>query len=116
MAGIIGNNKLNQKGYLLIESLVAFSILSLCMAIYIPFIVGMLEKIDAEKTAVEMHRIQYEQVQKIAQHQIIDKTWRTGGEVFTIEETTITAQKGVRIKHGEEEIFIEILSFQASNP
>jgi type II secretory pathway pseudopilin PulG len=116
VAGIIGNKKLNQKGYLLIESLVAFSILSLCMAIYIPFIVSMLKKVDAEKTTVEMYRIQYEQVQKIEQLQTTDNTWRTGGKVFTIEQITTTAQKGVRVKYEKEEISIEILSFQKVNP
>jgi len=116
VVGINGNKKLNQKGYLLIESLVAFSILSLCIALYIPFILGMLKKVDAEKTAVEMYRIQYEQVQKIEQQQSTDKTWTTGGKVFTIEQTTNNAQKGVRVKHGEEEIFIKVLSFQIFNP
>ena len=78
MVDIIGNKKLNQKGYLLIESLVAFSILSLCMDFYLPFVVSMLKKVEAEKIAVEMHRIQYEQVQKIEQHQPINQTWKTG--------------------------------------
>lgn len=108
--------KINQKGYLLIESLVAFSILSICIAMYLPFVVGMLKKVDAEKTAVEMYRIQYEQLQKIEQQQPIDKIWETGGKVFAIEQATTTTQKGVRIKYGEEEIFTEILSFQKSNP
>lgn len=116
MVGIIGNKKLNQKGYLLIESVVAFSILSLCMAIYIPFIVSMLKKVDAEKTAVEMYRIQYEQVQKIEQLQTTDITWKSGGKVFTIEQITTTAQKGVRIKHEKEEISIKVLSFQKVSP
>ena len=116
MVDIIGNKKLNQKGYLLIESLVAFSILSLCMAFYLPFVVSMLKKVEAEKTAVEMHRIQYEQVQKIEQHQPIDQTWKTGGKIFTIEPIANTIQKGVRVKYEKEEISIEILSFQTSNP
>lgn len=116
MVGITGNKKLDQKGYLLIESLVAFSIVSLCIAIYIPFIVNMLQKINAEKTAVDMYRIQYEQLQKMEQHQSTDKIWKTGGEIFTIEETVTNTQKGVRIKHDEEEIFIEVRSFQTSSP
>lgn len=116
VVGIIGNKKLNQKGYLLIESLVAFSILSLCMAFYLPFVVSMLKKVEAEKTAVEMHRIQYEQVQKIEQHQPIDQTWKTGGKIFTIEPIANTIQKGVRVKYEKEEISIEILSFQTSTP
>nr|WP_238321769.1 prepilin-type N-terminal cleavage/methylation domain-containing protein [Carnobacterium jeotgali] len=48
---IIGNKKLNQKGYLLIESLVAFSILSLCMAFYLPFVVSMLKKSGSRKNS-----------------------------------------------------------------
>lgn len=107
---------MDQKGYLLVESLVAFSILSLCMAIYVPFSVTMLKKVDAEKTAVDMYRIQYEQAQKIEQHQPADKIWKTGGKVFTIEQISTNTQKGVRIKHDEEEIFIEVRSFQTSSP
>lgn len=74
----------------------------------------MLQKIDAEKTVVDMYRIQYEQVQKIEQHQSTDKVWKTGGEVFAIEQTATHEKKGVRIKHDEEEIFIEVRSFQSS--
>ncbi|AEB29346.1 hypothetical protein CAR_c06520 [Carnobacterium sp. 17-4] len=116
MADINGNKKLNQKGYLLIESLVAFSVVSLCIAIYIPFIVGMLKKVDAEKTAVEMHRIQYEQIQKIEQQQAIDPIWKTGGKTFTIKQLRNTSQKGVRINYEKEEVFIEVRSFQTFSP
>ena len=86
------------------------------MAFYIPLVVSMLKKVEAEKTAVGMYRIQYEQVQKIEQHQPIDQTWKTGGKFFTIEPIATTVQKGVRIKYEKEEIFIEVLSFQTSNP
>lgn len=116
MVDINGNKKLNQKGYLLIESLVAFSLVSLCIASYIPFIVGMLKKVDAEKTAVEMHRIQYEQIQKIEQNQAIDTTWKTGGKFYTINPLTNSSRKGVRINYENEEIFIEVRSFQMSSP
>ena len=116
MDDISGSKKLNQKGYLLIESLLAFSLVSLCIASYIPFIVGMLKKIDTEKTTVEMHRIQYEQIQKIEQHQAVDSTWKTGVKIFTIKQLRNTSQKGVRINYEKEEVFIEVRSFQAFSP
>lgn len=116
MDDISGSKKLNQKGYLLIESVVAFSLVSLCIASYIPFIVGMLKKVDTEKTAVEMYRIQYEQIQKIEQHQPIDSTWKTGGKMFSINQLTNNSRKGVRINYENEEIFIEVRSFQISSP
>ena len=116
MDDISGSKKLNQKGYLLIESLVAFSLVSMCIASYIPFIVGMLKKIDTEKTTVEMHRIQYEQIQKIEQHQAVDSTWKTGGKVYTINPLIDNSRKGVRITYENEEIFIEVRSFQTFIP
>lgn len=116
MVGIIGIKKLNQKGYLLLESLLSFLILTICISLYLPLIAGLLVTVKEEKKAVERARVCYEQSQKISLGQSVDNSWQTGGVTYQIHSIEKKQKKGIQINDGEQQLVIEILSSKVENP
>lgn len=57
---ILKNKLANEKGFLLIESLVGLSILSLLILVLYPLIVDWLLLVETEKEKVEISRVLYE--------------------------------------------------------
>lgn len=116
MDAIDGNKKLNQKGYVLLESLVAFMIITLCISLYMPLTANLLVTIKKEKRAVDMARIAYEQSQKIELGQAIDSTWQTGEIIYDIYLSETNQKKGIHVQNGEQNKKVEILSTKIIKP
>lgn len=116
MGAIIGIKKLNQKGYLLLESLLSFFILTVCISLYLPLVVGLLLTVKEEKKAVDRARICYEQSQKISLGQSVDDSWQTGGVTYQIHSIEKEHKKGIQINDGDQQLVIEILSSKVSEP
>jgi type II secretory pathway pseudopilin PulG len=113
---IDGNKKLNQKGYILLESLVAFLIITLCISLYMPLTANLLVATKKEKIAVDIARIAYEQSQKIGYGQEIDSTWQTGEMMYDIYLSETNHKKGIRIQYGDQKKKVEILSTEITKP
>ncbi|WP_414839860.1 type II secretion system protein [Carnobacterium sp. TMP28] len=116
MADIDGNKALNQKGYILLESLLAFLILTLCISFYLPLTTTLLVAIKKEKIEVDLARIAYEQSQKIVLNQDVDSTWQTGKVHYTIALSEINQRKGIHIYYEGKTKEIDILSNQIITP
>lgn len=112
----MGIKRLNQKGYILLESLVAFLIITLCISLYMPLTANLLVTIKKEKIAVDIARIAYEQSQKIGYGQEIDSTWQTGEITYDIYLSEANQKKGIYVQYGNQKKKVEILSTEISKP
>lgn len=61
---ILKKNRTNDSGYLLLESLVALSVLSLLILVLYPIVADWLMLVEAEKAQVELYRALYETAQE----------------------------------------------------
>ncbi|MEG0268332.1 MAG: type II secretion system protein [Carnobacterium sp.] len=110
MDAIDGIKQNNQKGYILLESLVAFLIITLCIGFYLPMTASLLIAIKKEKIEVDLVRIAYEQSQKIALGQDIDRNWQTGEIIYDITISETNRKKGILIQYNGREKRMGILS------
>lgn len=116
MDAIDGNKLFDQKGYILLESLLAFLIITLCISIYLPLTANLLVAIKKEKIDVDIMRIAYEQSQKIALDQEIDSTWQTGENSYGINLSETNERKGIHVQYNNQEKKVDILSITATSP
>lgn len=115
MVVITGIERLNQKGYVLLESLTAFLIITLCISVYLPVVTDLLVTIKEEKKTMDMVRIGYEQSQKIALGQEVDTSWQTGGNVYEIIVES-SQKKKICIRDNQHQRTVELLSSKINLP
>lgn len=113
---IDGIKKSYQQGYILLESLVAFLVITLCIGFYLPITANLLLTIKNEKIEVDLARIAYEQSQKIALGQNIDGTWQTGETIYDIAISEKNYRKGILIQYNGQEKKVDILSTEIIAP
>lgn len=106
---MIGNKRLNEKGFLLLETIVAWSVLTTCLMIYLPFLIYMLQAVAENRNEVECARIGLEQVQKLSANKQADQTWETAGKTYFI--FVPEKQKGIRVNEKDQEWKIQMESF-----
>lgn len=107
-----GNKRLNDKGYMLLEAIVAFLVLATCLMVYLPFLVQMLRTIQWTRTEVECARIGFEQVQKIQANETPDKQWVTAGKTYSI--SIPQTKKGIQVYEAEQTWSVQMETFIAS--
>lgn len=103
--------RLNQKGYLLLESVVSWFILVSCLLVYLPFFTQMWQTIHLERNETEQARIGLEQVQKLKIREPNDAVWTTGGKSYTI--VIPTNRKGVRVYDETQDWQVQMQSFNS---
>lgn len=108
------SGKLNEKGYLLLESMTALFIVSLVMLVYSPFINSMLQKLETEKMEVEMHRLLLESARKEEGAAVVERN--TGQWRFEVTARLNTTKKGITVKNAkaDRQTSIQITSVQWS--
>lgn len=109
---MIGNKRLDEKGFLLLEAVASWLILVTCLMIYLPFLVQMLKTVQWESNEVEQARIGFEQVQKLSANEPINETWVTAGKTYNI--SVPDAKKGIRVYDKIQEWNIQMQSFVTS--
>lgn len=104
-----GNKRLNNKGFMLLESIVSFFVLATCLMIYVPFLIQMLRTAQWTRNEVECARIGFEQVQKIQANETPDKQWITAGKTYSI--SVPRTKKGIQVDEAEQHWSIQMESF-----
>lgn len=107
-----GNKRLNEKGVLLLESVVSWFLLITCLLIYLPFLTQMWKTVHLERKETEQARIGLEQVQKHIAGEPIDEKWTTGGKTYWISISS--NQKGVRVYDETQDWSIQMQSFSTT--
>lgn len=108
-----GNKGLNQRGYLLIESIFSWLLILSCISLYIPMMSRMLVIVNAEKEAVNCYRILYEQTMVLEAEGKIDTVWETNGKEYHIAKTTEHNREGIYIYGKGKKAEIQLQSFES---
>lgn len=108
------SGKLNEKGYLLLESVTALFIVSLIMLVYSPFMSAMLQKLENEKMEVEMHRLILDSARKEEGDVTVERN--VGPWTFEATARLSTKKKGITVKNAkaDKQTAIQITSVQWS--
>lgn len=104
-----GNKRLNNKGYMLLEAILAFLVLATCLMVYLPFLVQMLRTTQWTRTEVECARIGLEQVQKLGANEPLDKRWVTAGKTYSI--SIPQTKKGIQVHETEQTWSVQMETF-----
>lgn len=113
-----GNNRINEKGFLLFEALLSWVLITTCLMIYLPMLVNLLTTLHSAKNELEMARIGYEQIQKSVVEETMDEEWKTNGKIYNISEKTVSGRKGIWV-YEEEQVWIlqmENFNIESSKP
>ena len=108
-----GNKLLNQKGYLLMESIFSWLLILSCVSLYIPMMSRMLIIVNSEKEAVNCYRILYEQTIVLETEGKTDVVWETNGKEYRIAETIELNREGICVYGKEKKAQIQLKSFES---
>lgn len=108
-----GNKLLNQKGYLLIESIFSWLLILSCVSLYIPMMSRMLVIVNGEKEAVNCYRILYEQAIVLKAEGKTDTVWETNGKEYRIAEMTELNREGIYVYGEGKKAKIQLKSFES---
>lgn len=106
-----GNNKIDEKGFLLFEAVLSWILITTCLMIYLPMLVNLLTTLQSARDKVEMARIGYEQIQKSVVKETRDEEWETNGKTYNINEKTVGGQKGIWVYEEEQVWTLQMESF-----
>lgn len=98
-----------QSGFLLLESLLALTVITLGLAIYSPATSSFLNRMAVERRKTDMLRVMVEEAEKWKEELPTDSVTQRGKETWTIQTIRTPSGKGIQITNGHEKAEIYLL-------
>lgn len=99
----------NEKGFVLIESLIALTIVTIALAVSSSSSLQLLERMQKEKVQTELYRVLQDQARVIKEQNSVLQIVKSNQYFFQVEEIEEGERRGVRVHHGDETTEISLL-------
>lgn len=99
----------NEKGFLLLESLLALTLVTGLLAVYSPWVTQLMRQTDQAKERTVAMRVLLEQTRRLKEGYQLEMSFNEGTRSFQISETDTGEGKGIRILYGTKTEEIKLL-------
>lgn len=99
----------NEKGFVLIESILALTILFFGLSIYSPTSMQILDQMRTKKDQTEMLRVMQDQARILKDKKITTKTFKSGKDTFILSYSEQGQKKRIRVKSKNEAMDVWLL-------